>query len=148
SLIFKAIARSLHWREQGITLTQNKTITTESDQARTGMKQTLREQAGKRRDTVRTLNAEIVRLGGEARESGSTMGAAHRAFTSLADDFEDSNEAAVERVEEGEDYIEKKFREALDSQDLTAETRGVVQRAHDEISKGERIADTLKKQFA
>ncbi|MEF2554422.1 PA2169 family four-helix-bundle protein [Aurantimonas sp. A2-1-M11] len=113
-----------------------------------GLKQTLREQAGKRRDTVRILNAEIVRLGGKARESGSTMGAAHRAFTSLADAFEDSNEAAVERVEEGEDYIEKKFREALDSQDLTAETRGVVQRAHVEISKGERIADTLKKQFA
>ena len=74
------------------------------------------------------------------------MGAAHRAFTSLADAFEDSNEAAVERVEEGEDYIEKKFHEALDGRDLTAETRTVVQRAHDEISKGERISDTLKRQ--
>jgi uncharacterized protein (TIGR02284 family) len=113
-----------------------------------GLKQTLREQAGNRRDTVRMLNAEVVRLGGEARDSGSTMGAAHRAFTSLADAFEDSNEAAVERVEEGEDYIEKKFREALNNQELTAETRAVVQRAHDEISKGERITDTLKKQFA
>ncbi|MCC4297226.1 ferritin-like domain-containing protein [Aurantimonas coralicida] len=113
-----------------------------------GLKQTLREQAGKRRDTVRMLNAEIVRVGGEPRESGSTLGAAHRAFTSLADAFEDSNEAAVERVEEGEDYIEKKFREALDGRDLTAETRAVVQRAHDEISKGERISDTLKRQFS
>ena len=113
-----------------------------------GLKQTLREQAGKRRDTVRMLNAEIVRLGGEPRESGSTMGAAHRAFTSLADAFEDSNEAAAERVEEGEDYIERKFRAALDHQDLTAEARVVIQRAHDEISKGERITDVLKKRFA
>ncbi len=112
-----------------------------------GLKQTLREQAGKRRDTVRILNAEIVRLGGEARKGGSTMGAAHRAFTSLADAFADSNEAAVERVEEGEDYIEKKFREALEDQDLAEATRGVVQRAYDEISKGERIADTLNRQF-
>ena len=32
-----------------------------------GLKQTLQEQAGKRRDTVRMLNAEIVRLGGDAR---------------------------------------------------------------------------------
>ena len=112
-----------------------------------GLKQTLREQAAKRRETVRMLNDEIVRLGGERRERGSTMGAAHRAFTSLADAFQDSNKAAVERVEEGEDYIEKKFRQALDNADLTPETRTVVERAYAEISAGERLADRLEEQF-
>lgn len=112
-----------------------------------GLKQTLREQAAKRRETVRMLNGEIVRLGGERRERGSTMGAAHRAFTSLADAFQDSNKAAVERVEEGEDYIEKKFRQALDNADLTPETRTVVERAYAEISAGERLADRLEEQF-
>lgn len=112
-----------------------------------GLKQTLREQAAKRRETVRILNDEIVRLGGERREKGSTMGAAHRAFTRLADAFQDSNESAVDRVEEGEDYIEKKFREALDHVDLAPETRIVVERAHVEISAGERLADRLEKQF-
>lgn len=111
------------------------------------LKQTLREQAAKRRETVRMLNDEIVRLGGERREKGSTMGAAHRAFTGLADAFEDSNEAAVERVEEGEDYIEKKFREALNHSEFTPETRAVVQRAHTEISAGERLADRLEEKF-
>lgn len=111
------------------------------------LKQTLQEQAGKRRDTVRTLNEEIVRLGGERRESGSTMGAAHRAFTSLAAAFEDNDEAAAERVEEGEDYIDKKFVEALRNTDFTPETRRVVERAHAEIQEGERISDRLKRQF-
>lgn len=112
-----------------------------------GLKRTLLEQAAKRRETVRMLNDEIVRLGGERREKGSTMGAAHRAFTSLATAFSDGNKAAVERVEEGEDYIEKKFREALEHTDLTMETRAVIQRAHTEISAGERLADRLEKQF-
>ncbi|MCP3054384.1 ferritin-like domain-containing protein [Aurantimonas marianensis] len=112
-----------------------------------GLKQTLREQAAKRRETVRMLNEEILRLGGDRREKGSTMGAAHRAFTSLSDAFQDSNKAAAERVEEGEDYIEKKFREALERADFTPETRSVVQRAHAEISAGERLADRLEKQF-
>ncbi|EAU39861.1 hypothetical protein FP2506_17334 [Fulvimarina pelagi HTCC2506] len=112
-----------------------------------GLKQTLRDQAAKRRETIRILNEEIVRLGGERREKGSTMGAAHRAFTGLADAFQDSNKAAVERVEEGEDYIEKKFREALDGADFTPETRSVVQRAHTEISAGERLTDRLEDQF-
>ncbi len=112
-----------------------------------GLKQTLREQAAKRRETVRMLNEEILRLGGDRREKGSTLGAAHRAFTSLADAFQDSNKAAAERVEEGEDYIEKKFREALERAEFTPETRSVVQRAHGEISAGERLADRLEKQF-
>ena len=111
------------------------------------LKQTLNQQAAKRRETVRMLNDELVRLGGERREKGSTMGAAHRAFTSLADAFQDSNEAAAERVEEGEDYIDKKFREALDRADFAPETRLVVERAHAEIKAGERLTDTLEKQF-
>lgn len=111
------------------------------------LKQTLREQATKRRETVRMLNDEIVRLGGDRREKGSTMGAAHRAFTSLSDAFQDSDKAAAERVEEGEDYIEKKFREALERAEFTPQTRSVVQRAHAEISAGERLADRLEKQF-
>jgi hypothetical protein len=50
-------------------------------------------------------------------------------------------------MEEGEDYIEKKFREALDHSDCTPETRAVVQRAHKEISAGERLADRLEERF-
>ena len=112
-----------------------------------GLKQTLRDQAEKRRNTLRMLNDEIARLGGDRREKGSNLGAAHRTFVRLADAFEDSNEAAVERVEEGEDYIEKKFREALENAEFAPETRTVVQRAHVEISAGERLADRLERQF-
>ena len=112
-----------------------------------GLKATLIEQAARRRKTIDSLNAEIVRLGGTARTDGSTMGAAHRAFTSLADAFGESNERAAERVEEGEDYIEKKFREALDDKSLSPEIRMVVETAHREISEGERLTDRLKAQF-
>ena len=112
-----------------------------------GLKQTLTEQAAKRRDTVAMLNQEIVRLGGTARDDGSTLGAAHRAFTGLADAFGDSNERAAERVEEGEDYIAGKFKAALDEQELAPETRAVIERAYAEISEGERLTDRLETQW-
>ncbi len=112
-----------------------------------GLKQILIEQAGKRRKTIEALNREITRLGGEQRTDGSTAGAAHRAFTSLADAFGDSNERAAERVEEGEDYIEKKFREALEHKDFAPETRAVIEAAHREISEGEKLTDRLAEQF-
>lgn len=107
----------------------------------------LKEQAQKRRRLVDELNAEISRLGGSPRTSGSTMGAAHRAWTAISDAFSKGDEEAAERVEEGEDYIEKKFREALDKGDLDPATREVLVKAHAEIAEGERLTDRLEKQY-
>ncbi|MGF1549778.1 MAG: PA2169 family four-helix-bundle protein [Sphingomonadaceae bacterium] len=111
------------------------------------LKQTLSQAAAGRRKLVTELNAEIVRLGGEPREGGSTAGALHRVWSDITAAFEKGDEAAAERVEEGEDYIEKKFREALDSGELDAGTRAVVQRAHAEIAEGERLGDRLAEQY-
>jgi uncharacterized protein (TIGR02284 family) len=88
-----------------------------------------------------------MRLGGKKRTDGSSMGAAHRAWTSISDAFSSGDEKAAERVEEGEDYIEKKFREALDNKDIQPATREVLQRAHAEIQEGERLTDRLEKQY-
>lgn len=119
-----------------------------ADLAKTpGLTKVLREQATKRRQLVEELNAEIVRLGGSPRTSGSTMGAAHRAWTAISDAFSKGDEEATERVEEGEDYIEKKFREALDNGDFGPQTRDVLERAHAEISEGERLTDRLEEQY-
>lgn len=111
------------------------------------LKQTLSEAASKRRRLVADLNRELVRLGGEAQDRGSTAGAAHHVWVQITNAFKDSDESATERVEEGEDYIEKKFREALNNSDLQPQTREVLQRAHGEISEGERLADRLAAQY-
>jgi uncharacterized protein (TIGR02284 family) len=112
-----------------------------------GLKSVLREQAAKRRSLVAELNAEIARLGGAARESGSSLGAAHRAWTSISTAFGDKNENAAEAVEEGEDYIEKQFREALEKGTFQPATREVLVRAHAQIAEGERLTDRLEDQY-
>ena len=109
--------------------------------------QFLSEQAAKRRNTVDMLNDEIRLLGGEARTEGSTAGAAHRAWVGLADAFGESNENAVERVEEGEDYLCEKFEEAIEDAELSPEPLAVVRRAYEEISEGERLTDLLDDQY-
>lgn len=107
----------------------------------------LRDQATKRHQLVADLNAEIEQLGGSPRTSGSTAGAAHRAWTAITDAFSKGDEEAAERVEEGEDYIEKKFREALDKGTFDPRTREVLVRAHAQIAEGERLTDRLEKQY-
>lgn len=111
------------------------------------LKRILREQGQKRRALVNDLNGEITRLGGSTRTDGSTAGNAHQIWTKIATAFSDADEAAAERVEEGEDYIEKKFREALDRGGFDSETHQLLTRAHGEIAEGERLTDRLADQY-
>lgn len=112
-----------------------------------GLQQVLRAQAQKRRQTIALLNQELVRIGGTTQESGSALGAAHHVWTRISDAFGSGDEAAAERVEEGEDYIEEKFSDALEASDWDPQTRQVLQQAHAEIKEGERLADQLEKQY-
>lgn len=109
--------------------------------------ETLQRQASQRRKLVDDLNNEIVRLGGEPRNAQSFSGSVHHTWTKISTMFDDADEAAAERVEEGEDYIEKKFREALDNTEFEPQTRQLLQRAHGQIAEGERLTDALEDQY-
>ncbi|MGB3752986.1 MAG: PA2169 family four-helix-bundle protein [Parerythrobacter sp.] len=109
--------------------------------------QTLRESAQERRQLVGQMNAQIVQMGGTAREDGSFSGGAHRVWTDITTAFGDKNEGAVERVEEGEDYLKKKFEAALKDDSLPAPARQIVQQGYTQVCEGERMADRLTSQF-
>ena len=111
------------------------------------LKQALERRRAEREQTVSKLNAEIQRQGGELVTKGTVTGAAHRTWMSIADAFESGDEAAAERVEEGEDYLKGKFQSALEDDDLDPQSRSVVQQCYAEISEGERFGDMIAKQF-
>ena len=54
---------------------------------------------------------------------------------------------AAERVEEGEDYICDKFKDAIDGGKLSPAPLTVVQQAYSEIKEGERITDALEEKY-
>ncbi|RDC60202.1 hypothetical protein HME9302_01402 [Alteripontixanthobacter maritimus] len=112
-----------------------------------GLKQTLQQQGQERRKLVGQMNQEISRLGGTPRDDGTFSGGAHRVWTDITTAFGDKNESAVERVQEGESYLEEKFEAALKDDDLQPETRQLVQQAHQQVCQGERLADQLERQF-
>lgn len=107
------------------------------------LKRILSEQAAKRQATLDTLNAELTRVGGNLVTKGTATGGLHRLWMDLTNLFESGDKAAVERVEEGEDYLAEKFEEALKATDLDPVTRTVVQAALNEIREGERMTDRL-----
>lgn len=111
------------------------------------LKRILSEQAAKRQKTLDALNTELTRLGGNVVTKGTATGGLHRLWMDLTSLFESGNEAAVERVEEGEDYLANKFEDALKATDLDPTTRSVVQTALNEIREGERMTDSLADQY-
>ncbi len=111
------------------------------------LKGLLVERAVKREGTLLKLNAELTRQGGSPVTSGTATGALHRIFADISDLFENADEGATERVEEGEDYIAGKFEEALKSDDLDPRSRVVLQEAYSEVKQGERLTNMLESAF-
>ncbi|RJY08372.1 ferritin-like domain-containing protein [Aurantiacibacter aquimixticola] len=111
------------------------------------LKQALQQRAQQREQTVQQMNAEIARQGGELVTKGTMTGEAHQMWMSITDAFENGDEAAAERVEEGEDYLKGKFESALEDDDLDPQSRSVVQQCYAEISEGEQFGDMISKQY-
>lgn len=111
------------------------------------LKGVLTQQAQKRQATLDALNQELVRVGGEQVTGGTTAGGLHRLWVDITSMFEKGDAAAAERVEEGEDYLCKKFDEALKHQDLDPAARGAIEKAYLEVKEGERLTDQLAHQY-
>ncbi|EDL47972.1 PA2169 family four-helix-bundle protein [Erythrobacter sp. SD-21] len=111
------------------------------------LKQALQQRCNQRESTLRQMNAELERQGDGLVTTGSMTGEAHQMWQSISSAFESDDEAAAERVEEGEDYIKGKFEEALEGNQLEAQERAVVEQAYNEICEGERFGDMIAQQY-
>ena len=110
------------------------------------LKQALGERLSAREGTLAALNAELQRNGEDLVTKGTVSGGLHRVWLAVSDAFENGDEAAAERVEEGEDYLKGKFEAALDDDDLDAQERSVIQQCYAEICEGERFGDIIERQ--
>ena len=106
----------------------------------------LQQRADRRQHTLDQLNQELVRHGGELITKGTASGALHRLWLDITTMFERGDEAAVSRVEEGEDYLADKIDTALKA-DLDPQCRAVLTAARVEVREGERLADQLERQY-
>lgn len=99
--------------------------------------------AQERQQALTGLQAAVARLGGNPEDDGTTAGAAHRGWINLKEAvLGRDDEAIVNEVERGEDYLKEKFEAAMRHKDLPPEARSAVEQAwqsvragHDEMSQ-------------
>jgi uncharacterized protein (TIGR02284 family) len=109
------------------------------------LQQLFRERASERRKVVEDLRAEVSRLGGNPEDDGSFLGKAHQRFLDLKSVVTGRDEQAIiNEVERGEDYLKEKFETALSAGSLSGESRAVVERAYQSVRSGHDQVSALK----
>lgn len=111
------------------------------------LKSALQDRLQQREKTLATMNAELQRHGEDLVTKGTVTGELHQMWMSIADLFERGDEAAAERVEEGEDYLKSKFEAALDNDSLEPGERSVIQECYNEVCAGEAFGDQIARQY-
>lgn len=104
-----------------------------------------RKRASERREVLEDLRSEVRRLGGEPADDGSFMGKTHQRWMDLKAAVTGGDEQRIiNSVEAGEDHLKEKFETALESGDLSGESRQIVERAYQSVRSGHDQMSQLK----
>jgi len=104
-----------------------------------------RQRATERQRVVEDLRAEVRRLGGNPEDEGSFLGKAHQRFEDLKAAVTGRDEQAIiNEVERGEDYLKQKWQAALQSGNLHGETHDLVERCYQSVKSGHDQISQLK----
>jgi uncharacterized protein (TIGR02284 family) len=86
---------------------------------------------------VSRLRDQVRSLGGTPEDDGSVLAAAHRAFLTLRDKVTGGDDKAViSEVDHGESYLNGKWEAALGDQQLSPETRSLIQQCYESVRSG------------
>jgi len=111
----------------------------------TKFQELFRRNADDRSRIVEELRSEIRRLGGNAPDDGSFLGATHQRFLDLKAAVTGRDDTAIiNEVERGEDYLKEKFEAALNATDTSPETRSVIERVYQSVRQGHDQISSLK----
>ena len=104
-----------------------------------------RQRADERQQVVQQLREEVRRLGGNPEDDGSFLGKTHQRFEDMKAAITGQDEQAIiNEVERGEDYLKEKFETALNSDTLSGEARSVVERCYQSVRSGHDQMSQLK----
>ncbi|MXO75642.1 PA2169 family four-helix-bundle protein [Altererythrobacter aerius] len=149
-------ARTYNHADSGDTATLNTLIGTlidsvqgyqkaAADTTNTRFAEMFNARAQERQQAITKLQSAVASMGGNPEDDGTTSGAVHRGWLNLKEAVMGrDDEAIVNEVERGEDYLKAKFEAAMEHKDLPAEARAAVEQAWTSVRAGHDEMSALK----
>lgn len=95
---------------------------------------------------VTEFQNRVRTIGGEPRNNGGVLGSLHRASLEFSSLFRDNEKAALDAIDDGEEQLAETIESKLEREELDAETRALLQKAHTAAKQGECFAERLERQ--
>ena len=92
--------------------------------------------ASERKSVAADLQNAVRSLGGDPEDDGSILAKAHRAFLDVKHALLRDEQAVVNSVENGEDFIKDKYEKAMADTETSATTLETIRRAYDSVKSG------------
>ncbi len=101
------------------------------------------EMAEQRRKLVDDLQERVRALGGEPEDDSTILGGMHRQWTFIKAVSTEGDQALLDSIENGEEYLRDQYDEAL-QKDLTPETRAIIEAGRIQVVSGYERASGMK----
>ena len=92
---------------------------------------------------INQFRAQVRTLGGEPQSDGGMLGDAHRGWMEFTSLFQKDEKAALEAIDNGEEYLAKQVEQRLQRDDIHGEARALLTAAYRSAHEGEAFADAL-----
>lgn len=99
--------------------------------------------AQERSKLIDRFQTQVRSLGGEPQTEGGMLGGAHRGWMKFTSLFQDDEKAALESIDDGEEYLAEQVEQRLQRDDIHGETRALLTAAYQSARQGEAFADAL-----
>lgn len=107
------------------------------------------DRSNERQEVAARLQAAVAQLGGNPEDDATTMGAIHRVFVNLKSVVTGrDDEAIVNEVERGEDYLKAKFETAMKNAELSPTANSAIMEAWQSVKAGHDQMSNLKHSIA
>lgn len=107
-----------------------------------------REMAAERHRVLDQLSAESRRLGGTPAEYGSTAATIHRRWEDLRLALGGGDKSLLSEIERGEDYLREEYERAIGDENVSEDTKAVMQHAFDSVLRGHDRTKQLREELA
>lgn len=101
--------------------------------------------ATERDELIKDFHKLVRSYGGEPETDGGLMGSVHRSIMKLSAIFRDDEKAAIDAIDDGEEYLADTIKGYLGDKELTdVQARLLLTNAHKSAKEGERFADRME----